>query len=221
MSPTSPSACAGPTRAGRGRGTGSPTRSSSSRRIHAKTIWPTSARSPRCSPILATSASTDVRSSSCTARSGTRDRTNSPTCGAPKRNGSASARSTCARSMAGAINCSVRTTSAWMPWLRSHRSTGCCEANETPRSRCVARIAPAIDFVLSGDAEVHAAVQAEANAFASEDWEAVAEAHHRLEELNGYDASARAGRLLHGLGFPAGHARQAGRRISPAAGGCA
>ena len=62
---------------------------------------------------------------------------------------------------------------------------------------------PALDFVLSGDAAVHAAVQAEANAFAAEDWEAVAEAHHRLEELNGYDASARAGRLLHGLGFPA------------------
>jgi ATP-binding cassette subfamily F protein 3 len=62
---------------------------------------------------------------------------------------------------------------------------------------------PALDFVLSGDADVHAAVQAEANAFAAEDWEAVAEAHHRLEELNGYDASARAGRLLHGLGFPA------------------
>src|SRR5690606_16629364 len=62
---------------------------------------------------------------------------------------------------------------------------------------------PAIDFVLSGDAAVHAAIQAEANAFANEDWEAVAEAHQRLEEVNGYDGSARAGRLLHGLGFPA------------------
>ncbi|HVR81249.1 MAG TPA: ABC-F family ATP-binding cassette domain-containing protein [Luteimonas sp.] len=61
----------------------------------------------------------------------------------------------------------------------------------------------AIDFVLSGDVVVHAAIQAEANAFANEDWEAVAQAHHRLEEVNGYDASARAGRLLHGLGFPA------------------
>ncbi len=61
---------------------------------------------------------------------------------------------------------------------------------------------PAIDFVLSGDVAVHAAIQAEANAFADEDWEAVAKAHHRLEELNGYDASARAGKLLHGLGFP-------------------
>src|SRR3546814_2795149 len=26
--------------------------------------------------------------------------------------------------------------------------------------------------------------------------------HHRIEELNGYDGRARAGRLLHGLGFP-------------------
>jgi len=60
----------------------------------------------------------------------------------------------------------------------------------------------AIDFVLSGDAEVHDAIQFEANAFANEDWEAVAVAHQRLEELNGYDATARAGRLLHGLGFP-------------------
>ena len=62
---------------------------------------------------------------------------------------------------------------------------------------------PALDFVLSGDAAVHAAVQAEANAFAAEDWEAVAEAHQRLEEVNGYDGTARAGRLLHGLGFAA------------------
>ena len=62
---------------------------------------------------------------------------------------------------------------------------------------------PAIDFVLSGDAAVHAAIQMEANAFAAEDWEAVAEAHHRLEEVNGYDGTARAGKLLHGLGFPA------------------
>ena len=66
----------------------------------------------------------------------------------------------------------------------------------------------AIDFVLSGDVAVHEAIRMEADAFASEDWEAVAEAHHRLEELNGYDAAARAGRLLHGLGFAADtHAR--------------
>jgi ATP-binding cassette subfamily F protein 3 len=60
---------------------------------------------------------------------------------------------------------------------------------------------PALDFVLSGDALVYAAIVAEREAVEREDWEAVAEAHHRLEELNGYDATARAGRLLHGLGF--------------------
>ncbi|PNS09337.1 ABC-F family ATP-binding cassette domain-containing protein [Solilutibacter silvestris] len=62
---------------------------------------------------------------------------------------------------------------------------------------------PALDFVLSGDAALHAAVRMEREAMANEDWEAVAEAHHHLGELNGYDADARAGRLLHGLGFPA------------------
>ena len=62
---------------------------------------------------------------------------------------------------------------------------------------------PAIEFVLSGDMDVAAALKAESDALAAEDWEAVAMAHHRLEEVNGYDASARAGKLLHGLGFPA------------------
>src|SRR5690606_22507712 len=60
----------------------------------------------------------------------------------------------------------------------------------------------AVDFVLSGDRAVHAAVRMEADAFAREDWEAVAEAHQKLEALDGYDATARAARLLHGLGFP-------------------
>jgi len=61
---------------------------------------------------------------------------------------------------------------------------------------------PALDFVMSGDAMLHAAVRAEREAMAREDWEAVAEAHHRLAELNGYDADARAAKLMHGLGFP-------------------
>lgn len=60
---------------------------------------------------------------------------------------------------------------------------------------------PALDFVLSGDATVYSVLMAERAAVEREDWEAVAEAHHRLEELNGYDATARAGKLLHGLGF--------------------
>ena len=62
---------------------------------------------------------------------------------------------------------------------------------------------PALDFVLSGDDVLHSAVRAERDAMVAEDWEAVAEAHHHLAELNGYDAEARAGKLLHGLGFPA------------------
>ena len=72
-----------------------------------------------------------------------------------------------------------------------------CVAQETPSLPD-----PAIDFVLSGDAEVYAVIKAEAEAMDREDYDAVAEAHHRLEELNGYDATARAGRLMHGLGFP-------------------
>ncbi|KAF1686007.1 ABC transporter ATP-binding protein [Pseudoxanthomonas broegbernensis] len=62
---------------------------------------------------------------------------------------------------------------------------------------------PAIDFVLGGDAVIAAVLREEAAANAREDWEAVAAAHQKLAELNGYDAEARAGRLLHGLGFPA------------------
>ena len=62
---------------------------------------------------------------------------------------------------------------------------------------------PAIDYVLSGDTAVHAIICAEAAAMAEEDWDAVATAHQQLAEINGYDATARAGRLLHGLGFRA------------------
>ncbi|MBN8727857.1 MAG: ABC-F family ATP-binding cassette domain-containing protein [Xanthomonadales bacterium] len=59
----------------------------------------------------------------------------------------------------------------------------------------------AIDFVVSGDTEVHAVLEAEKAAMAAEDWDGVAAAHQKLAEINGYDAEARAGKLLHGLGF--------------------
>ncbi|WCE02976.1 ATP-binding cassette domain-containing protein [Pseudoxanthomonas sp. JBR18] len=71
-------------------------------------------------------------------------------------------------------------------------------AQETP-----ALDEPALEFVLGGDEEIAAVLRAEADATAREDWEAVADAHQKLAELNGYDAEARAGKLLHGLGFPA------------------
>lgn len=60
----------------------------------------------------------------------------------------------------------------------------------------------AIDYVLGGDEELASAMRDEADAGESGDMEAMAKAHHRIEELNGYDGRARAGRLLHGLGFP-------------------
>ncbi len=66
----------------------------------------------------------------------------------------------------------------------------------------------ALDFVIGGDAAVAQALREEADATAREDFEAVAIAHQRLGDLGGYDAAARAGRLLHGLGFaPETHAR--------------
>ncbi len=66
----------------------------------------------------------------------------------------------------------------------------------------------AIDFVLGGDDVVAAVLAEEAAATAREDWEAVADAHQKMAELGAYDAEARAGKLLHGLGFPAEtHAR--------------
>jgi ATP-binding cassette subfamily F protein 3 len=59
----------------------------------------------------------------------------------------------------------------------------------------------AIDYVLGGDEDLAAVLLAESEAHASGDMEALARVHHRIEELHGYDARARAGRLLHGLGF--------------------
>ncbi|MEZ5456067.1 MAG: ATP-binding cassette domain-containing protein [Lysobacteraceae bacterium] len=76
------------------------------------------------------------------------------------------------------------------------------------RVASVAQEAPAlpdaaIDFVLQGDVAVAAALRTASEAEARGDHEAAAHAHHDIEHLGGYDARARAGRLLHGLGFPA------------------
>ena len=72
----------------------------------------------------------------------------------------------------------------------------------------------AIDYVLGGDAELAAALRDEAEATARDDAPAMARAHHRIEELHGYDGRARAGRLLHGLGFAADMHERAVREFS-------
>lgn len=84
---------------------------------------------------------------------------------------------------------------------------GECEMPAKLRIASVAQETPAVpdsalDFVLGGDEEVAATLRAETEALVREDYEAVARAHQHLSEINGYNATARAGRLLHGLGFP-------------------
>jgi ATP-binding cassette subfamily F protein 3 len=59
----------------------------------------------------------------------------------------------------------------------------------------------AIEYVLGGDVELAAALAAEARAQTTGDHAAAAVAHQRIDAMGGYDGRARAGRLLHGLGF--------------------
>jgi ATP-binding cassette subfamily F protein 3 len=59
----------------------------------------------------------------------------------------------------------------------------------------------AIDYVLGGEVELAAALADEARAQTTGDHAAAAVAHQRIDAMGGYDGRARAGRLLHGLGF--------------------
>ncbi|HUH31009.1 MAG TPA: ATP-binding cassette domain-containing protein [Rhodanobacter sp.] len=72
----------------------------------------------------------------------------------------------------------------------------------------------AIDYVLAGDEELSAVLRAETDAAERGDMDALARAHQRLEELHGYDGRARAGKLLHGLGFAADTHERAVREFS-------
>jgi len=62
---------------------------------------------------------------------------------------------------------------------------------------------PAIEFVLDGDTRLRRAEQAIARAEAGSDGQDIAGAHQQFADAGGYDARARAGALLNGLGFAA------------------
>ncbi len=72
-------------------------------------------------------------------------------------------------------------------------------AQETP-----AVAVPAIDYVLDGDRELREIETALAAAERDHalDGEALADLHHRFDEIGGYSSRARAATLLAGLGFP-------------------
>jgi ATP-binding cassette, subfamily F, member 3 len=61
--------------------------------------------------------------------------------------------------------------------------------------------APAIEFVLDGDAELRQIEKLIAEAEAHNDGLRLGDLHARYAAVGGYDARSRAGRLMHGLGF--------------------
>ena len=77
-------------------------------------------------------------------------------------------------------------------------------AQETP-----ALAMPAIEFVLDGDAELRQVEAALVTAEANHQGELIAELHHRLMDIDGYSAKARAAELLSGLGFSQANLQQA------------
>jgi ATP-binding cassette subfamily F protein 3 len=76
-------------------------------------------------------------------------------------------------------------------------------AQQTPDSA-----APAIEFVLDGDAELRRIQAALAAADAAGDGLRHGELAGQLESIDGYGAESRAARLLHGLGFAPGEERR-------------
>ncbi len=69
-------------------------------------------------------------------------------------------------------------------------------AQETP-----ALDQPALEFTLDGDVELREIEAALISAEANHEGEKIAELHHRLSDIEGYSAKARASALLDGLGF--------------------
>ena len=69
-------------------------------------------------------------------------------------------------------------------------------AQETPAEQIAA-----IEYVMRGDTELHSVRQELETAEQQENGDAIARLHHRMDEIDGYAARARAARLMHGLGF--------------------
>ena len=69
-------------------------------------------------------------------------------------------------------------------------------AQETP-----AADASALDYVMDGDKELRHLQRALADAERRDAGEKLAELHAQVATIDGYSAKARAGKLLHGLGF--------------------
>src|SRR6516165_816503 len=74
--------------------------------------------------------------------------------------------------------------------------------------------ATAIDYVLDGDAELRQIERALADAEAAHDAGRIAALHDRMHAIGGYAARARAGELLHGLGFTASDENRTIREFS-------
>ncbi len=67
---------------------------------------------------------------------------------------------------------------------------------------------PAIDYVIDGDTELREVQAASGAAETGEDGNRLAQLYIRLESIGGYEAEARAARLMDGLGFLPGEIRK-------------
>jgi ATP-binding cassette subfamily F protein 3 len=82
------------------------------------------------------------------------------------------------------------------------------------RQEVAALESQAIDYVLDGDVELRRTERALAEAEDAHDATAIAALHERLHAIGGYAARARAGELLHGLGFGTADEQRAVREFS-------
>ena len=84
-------------------------------------------------------------------------------------------------------------------------------AQETPQTS-----QPSLQYVLDGDEELAEVTSAIEKAQAEDDTACLPALYERLENIGGYDAASRAGKLMHGLGFTAA---DAARPVSDLSGG--